>query len=69
MIYVSVTAAVVAVFIAGQKYGSRIEKKAVAVSLAAFSEAKSALSRVLTKAQADVKAEAERLDGLAKKYL
>lgn len=66
LIYV---AAGVVLFIAGKQYGASVEKSAVAVALAAFTKAKTALTNVLTKAQADAKAEAERLEALAKKYL
>jgi hypothetical protein len=69
MIHVLVVVAVSAAFVAGQKYGSLIEKKAEIVALAAFDKAKAVLTRVLVKAQADAKAEAERLEALAKKYL
>jgi len=56
-------------FAAGKRYGATVEKEAASVALAAFSKAKTALVSVVTKAQADVKAEAERLETLAKKYI
>lgn len=59
----------VAAFVIGQKYGSRVEKEAVAVALAAFTKAKTLLSAAIVKAQADARAEVARLEDLAKKYL
>lgn len=56
-------------FIAGQKFGARVEKRAVDIALAVFTKAKAALDKGIARAQADVKAEAERLEALAKKYL
>jgi hypothetical protein len=67
MIYV--IAAVVVAFVLGTAYGARVEKQAVAVSLAAFTKAKTALTNVIVKARAKAQAEAERLEALAKKYI
>ena len=68
MIYL-VLAGLAASFVAGKLYGATIQKKAVTVALAAFTEAKSALLSAVTRAKADVAAEADRLDALVKKYL
>jgi hypothetical protein len=59
----------VVAFILGKRYGATVEKEAVAVSIAVFSKAKSALAGVIRRAQAEAKAEAERLESLAAKYL
>jgi hypothetical protein len=61
--------AAVALFVAGKRYGAGVEKEAVAVALAAFTKAKTVLVGVVTRAQADAKAEVERLEALAKRYL
>ncbi len=63
------TAVAVALFVAGKRYGARVEKTAVAVALAAFTKARTVLAGVITKARAEAQAEAERLEALAKKYL
>lgn len=68
MIY-AILAALVGGFIAGKLYGARLQKKAVSVALFAFTEAKGALLSAVTRAKADVAAEADRLDALVKKYL
>jgi hypothetical protein len=66
LIYAAVA---VALFVAGKRYGARVEKEAVAVALAAFTKAKTLLANVIVKARAEAQAEAERLEVLAKKYL
>jgi gamma-glutamylcysteine synthetase len=58
-----------ALFYAGKRYGARAEKAAVSVALAAFTEARSALRALVSRAQAEAKAEVERLESLSKKYL
>lgn len=69
MTYLYVSAALVVTFVAGKLYGARVEKAAVDAALYAFAEAKYALIGVVTKAQAAAKAEVERLESIAKKYV
>jgi hypothetical protein len=69
MTAVYVFAIAVAIFYAGKRYGASVEKRAVSIALAAFTEAKTSLIALVTRAQTDAKAEVERLETLAKKYL
>jgi hypothetical protein len=69
MTAVYVFAIAVAIFFAGKRYGAAVEKRAVSLALAAFTEAKTLLGALVTRAQADAKAEVERLEALAKRYL
>jgi len=59
----------VAVFMLGKTYGARVEKEAVTVALAVFTKAKTLLTSVIVKAQAEAAAEVARLEALAAKYL
>jgi hypothetical protein len=69
MTFTLVVSALATAFLLGKSYGAAVEKEAVAVSVAAFAKAKTILAGVIKRAQANAKAEAERLEELAAKYL